>query len=146
MIAQPLGENAYELIIGSFGAFGYEVEPKIGLELLPGDSGIYRIKTISIPDYNSPGYEVDYQAVMELVESVSPVGEKTTRVAWKLDLTVELQFPRFIYRLPQSLIQSTGDRLLNQIVRQVARRLTRKVQSDFHQNFSVTREESHPPN
>jgi hypothetical protein len=32
-----------------FGAFGYEVEPKIGLELLPQDNGIYRIQTIPIP-------------------------------------------------------------------------------------------------
>ena len=40
-------------------------------------------------------------------------------------------------RLSHSLIQSTGDRILSQIVRQVSRRLTYKVQKDFHQSLSI---------
>ncbi|WP_066375264.1 MULTISPECIES: DUF1997 domain-containing protein [unclassified Anabaena] len=128
MKVQPLGENGYALIIGRFGSFGYEVEPKIGLELLPPEDGVYRIRTIPIPDYQPPGYDVDYRASLQLQED----GSEITRVEWELDLVVCLHFPRFIQRLPKSLIQSTGDRLLNQIVRQVSRRLTRKVQEDFH--------------
>ena len=61
-----------------------------------------------------------------------------TRVEWELDLIVNLHFPKFIQRLPKSLIQSTGDRLLNQIVRQVSRRLTRTVQEDFHQSLGIS--------
>ena len=57
-----------------------------------------------------------------------------TWVEWELDL---VQFPRFIRRLSRSLIQSTGDRILNQIVRQVSRRLTHKVQKDFHQSLNI---------
>ena len=60
-----------------------------------------------------------------------------TRVEWELDLVVELQFPRFIQRLPYSLIQSTGDRILNQIVSQVSHRLTHKVQKDFYQSLDI---------
>ncbi|NEQ25862.1 MAG: DUF1997 domain-containing protein, partial [Microcoleus sp. SIO2G3] len=41
-------------------------------------------------------------------------------------------FPRFIHALPKAIVQSTGDRLLNRVVREVSRRLTRKVQQDFH--------------
>ncbi|OUL22174.1 DUF1997 domain-containing protein [Nostoc sp. 106C] len=140
MKVQPLGENGYALIIGRFGSFGYEVEPKIGLELLPAEEGVYRIRTIPIPDYRSPGYDVDYRASLQLVENVANVlgnVAEVTRVEWELDLMVELHFPRFIQRLPKSLIQSTGDRLLNQIVRQVSRRLTRKVQEDFHQSLEI---------
>ncbi|WP_427161346.1 DUF1997 domain-containing protein [Aliinostoc sp. HNIBRCY26] len=133
MKVQPLGENGYALTIGKFGAFGYEVEPKIGLELLPPENGVYRIRTIPIPDYQAPGYDVDYQAALQFKEDESEV----TRVEWELDLVVCIHFPRFIQRLPKSLIQSTGDRLLNQIVRQVSRRLTRKVQEDFHNSFGV---------
>jgi hypothetical protein len=133
MKVQPLGENGYALIIGRFGSFGYEVEPKIGLELLPPENGIYCIRTIPIPDYCAPGYDVDYRAALQLKENCAEL----TRVEWELDLTVELHFPRFIQRLPKSLIQSTGDRLLNQIVRQVSRRLTRKVQEDFHQSLGI---------
>jgi hypothetical protein len=58
-------------------------------------------------------------------------------VKWELDLVVDLHFPRFIQRLPYSLIQSTGDRILNQIVRQVSRRLTHTVQKDFHQSLNI---------
>ncbi|MFH7028956.1 MAG: DUF1997 domain-containing protein [Heteroscytonema crispum UTEX LB 1556] len=141
MKVQPLGEHGYDLGIGRFGSFGYEVEPKIGLELLPPDQGIYRIRTIPIPDYQPPGYDVDYQAALQLVEnstndSSSSISE-VTRVEWELDLIVYIHFPRFIQRLPKSLVQSTGDRLLNQIVRQVSRRLTRKVQEDFHQSLGI---------
>ncbi|MDZ8029904.1 DUF1997 domain-containing protein [Nostoc sp. DedSLP04] len=138
MKVQSLGENGYALTIGRFGSFGYEVEPKIGLELLPPEKGIYRIRTIPIPDYQPPGYDVDYRASLELKETdLSTSIGKVTRVEWELDLIVYLHFPRFIQRLPKSIIQSTGDRLLNQIVRQVSRRLTRKVQEDFHKSLEI---------
>jgi len=141
MKVEPLGKNGYTLVIGRFGAFGYEVEPKIGLELLPPEEGVYRIRTIPIPDYQAPGYDVDYRSALRLIENsasndLTNLGE-ITRVEWELDLTVYIHFPRFIQRIPKSLIHSTGDRLLNQIVRQVSRRLTHKVQEDFHQSLGI---------
>jgi len=145
MTVEPLGTNGYALTVGRFGAFNYEVEPKVGLELLPPESGAYRIKTIAIPNYVAPGYDVDFKAVMNLVEKPastdnnadSHYGGAITGVEWELDLSVYLHFPKFIQRLPQSVIQATGDRLLNQIVRQVSRRLTQKVQEDFHTSFNL---------
>jgi len=141
MKVQPLGENGYALGIGRFGSFGYEVEPKIGLELLPPENGIYRIHTIPIPDYYPPGYEVDYNASLHMIEDVAndaPTStNEITRVEWELDLIVDIYFPKFIQRLPKSLVQSTGDRVLNQIVRQVSKRLTRKVRQDFHQSLGI---------
>lgn len=134
MKVQPLGQNGYALVIGRFGAFGYEVEPKIGLELLPPLEDVYRIITIPIPEYHPPGYDVDYRSSLVLLESTQT---QMTQVKWELDLTVYIHFPKFIQRLPKSLIQSTGDRLLNQIIRQVSRRLTRKVQEDFHKSLGI---------
>ncbi|NJR67194.1 MAG: DUF1997 domain-containing protein [Leptolyngbyaceae cyanobacterium CRU_2_3] len=145
MKADAIAENGYALTIGKFGSFGYEVEPKIGLDLLPQDQGVYRIQTITIPDYQAPGYEVDFQAALQLVSALpdpadfvsGQVPTQMTRVEWDLDLQVRIQFPRFIHALPQPLIQTTGDRLLNQIVRQVSRSLTHKVQEDFHTNVGI---------
>lgn len=137
MTAEPLGDNGYALTIGRFGSFGYEVEPKIGLDLLPADNGIYCIKTIDIPGYVPPGYQVDFNASLQLVESGS--GDHVlTSVEWELDLKIQIQFPRFIQKLPKSLIQGTGDRLLNQIVRQASKCLTHKVQEDFHSTIGVS--------
>lgn len=143
MKSEPIGNTGYALTVGRFGAFGYDVEPKVGLDLLPQQEGIYRIATIAVPGYEPPGYDVDFQAALQLVEiepdlSLFPAKErsrlpkKITHVEWELDLQVFLHFPRFIQALPKSIVQSTGDRLLNQIVRQVSRRLTQKVQEDFH--------------
>ncbi|MBD3881188.1 DUF1997 domain-containing protein [Phormidium tenue FACHB-886] len=140
MKAEPIGENGYALTIGKFGAFGYEVEPKVGLDLLPQDAGVYRIQTIAVPGYEAPGYDVDFRAALQLVPgspdprqfSSGQAPTQLTKVEWELDLKVMVQFPRFIHRLPNSLVQTTGDRLLNQIVRQVSRCLTPKVQEDFH--------------
>lgn len=148
MKAEPLGENGYALVIGRFGSFGYEVEPKIGLHLLPPEAGVYRIRTISIPDYVAPGYDVDFNAAMKLVEVntdllnenrqlIKECPSTITRIEWQLDLAVFIKFPRFIHRLPKNLIQNTGDRLLAQIVRQVNRRLTQKVQEDFHTSLGL---------
>jgi hypothetical protein len=141
MKVEPLGENGYALGIGRFGSFGYEVEPKIGLELLPPEDGIYRIHTIPIPDYYPPGYDVDYKASLRMIEATANDAltsfSEITRVEWELDLIVDIHFPKFIQRLPKSLVQSTGDRLLNQVVRQVSKRLTRKVQQDFHQSLGI---------
>lgn len=149
MTVEPIGANGYALTLGRFGAFNYEVEPKFALELLPQEEGIYRIRTIPIPDYIPPGYEVDFQATQILREmpvegsdSKDKAQEGTpsgmTRVEWNLDLSVGVYFPRFIRALPNSLIQRTGDRLVAQIVKQVSRRLTRKVQNDFHATLGDT--------
>jgi len=147
MKVDAIGPNSYALVIGKYGSFGYEVEPKIGLDLLPQDAGVYRIETVPVPGYDPGGYDVDFKAAMALVEtqvdeSMAATSSQTppaviTRVEWSLDLTVYIQFPRFIHALPKSLIQTTGDRLLQQVVRQVSSRLTRKVLEDFHQSHNL---------
>jgi hypothetical protein len=131
MQVDTLGRNGYAITIGRFNSFGYVVEPKVGLELLPHHAHCYPIKTISIPDYQPPGYEVDFSAEMRLVEVIKD-DQLLTQIDWTLDLAVYLQFPKFISKLPGSVIQKTGDKLLQQIVKQVSKRLTIKVQKDFH--------------
>ncbi|BAU11293.1 hypothetical protein LEP3755_17860 [Leptolyngbya sp. NIES-3755] len=140
MHVESIGQNSYALTIGHFGAFGYDVEPKIGLDLLPQQEGIYRIETVPVPGDLTQGYEVDFQAALELVEHLSQSNPtaKMTQVQWQLDLKVSIQFPRFIHALPDSLIQKTGDRILRQVVRQVSRRLTHKVQEDFHSSRDLS--------
>ncbi len=133
MKVEALDANSYALAVGKFGAFGYDVEPKIGLELLKFQERQFQIRTIPVPNYQAPEYEVDYKSLTHLIADRDGI----TRVEWELDLVVELQFPRFMQHLSRSLIQSTGDRILNQIVRQVSRRLTNKVQKDFHQSLNI---------
>lgn len=142
MKVESIGNNGYALAVGRFGSFGYQVEPKIGLELLPADRGIYRIETIPVPNYEVSGYEVDFKAAMKLVETSVNLSDQglpreITRVEWQLDLKVDIHFPKFIHRLPKHLIQNTGERLLQQIVKQVSRRLTYKVQQDFHKSRNL---------
>lgn len=139
MTADPIGDNGYALTIGRFGAMGYDVEPRIGLHLLPQDQGVYRIETIPVPDYTPQGYEVDFRAALELKECPSEEMESgvATYVEWVLDLDVSVHFPRFIRALPAALIQKTGDHLLSQVVRQVSRCLTHKVQEDFHSTLNL---------
>jgi hypothetical protein len=136
MEAESIGDTGYALSLGRFGSLGYNIEPKIGLDLLPQDAGVYRIRTIEVPDYHPVGYEVDFQASLELnehdPEDANIKADRLTRVEWILDLGVAIEFPRFISALPKPMIKGTGDRLLHQIVRQISRRLTHKVQEDFH--------------
>jgi hypothetical protein len=146
MTVEPVGEHGYLLTVGRYGSFGFEVEPKIGLHLLPPDEqGVYRIETIPDLVSEDQGYKVDFQASLQLVdcpipnaEASHPKSNSVTHVQWDLDLSVSLLFPKFIRRLPHTLIQVTGDRLLQQIVRQVSRRLTAKVQEDFNKNLTET--------
>ncbi|MEO0490348.1 MAG: DUF1997 domain-containing protein [Cyanobacteria bacterium P01_A01_bin.123] len=144
MTAEPLGETGYAITIGRFGALDFEVEPKVGLDLLPQDQGIYRIRTIPVPDYHLDCYSVDFQAAMHLLEvpNANEPHKPTTQVEWELNLSVWINFPRFIQVLPRSLVKNSGDRLLNQIVRQVSRRLTRKVQEDFHSSMGLVMPET----
>lgn len=144
MTAEPLGESGYAVTVGNFGAMGYHVEPKVGLNLLPQEKGVYRIETIPVPDYVAPGYEVDFQASLELNEHGCDAGDTPlTQVDWELELKVWVQFPRFINVLPKQIIQKTGDHLLNQIVRQASRCLTHKVQEDFHKTLQLPVPESY---
>ena len=154
MQVESLGDNGYILVIGRFGAFGYEVEPKIAVTLNSPENGVYHMRTIPVPNYTSNSYEVNYQACMELSEvssaeaargikkaykknNFSQLPPVITQVKWQLYLDVKVQFPKFIGKLPLSLIQATGDRLLCQIIKQVSPRLTYKVQEDFHNRLNL---------
>jgi Protein of unknown function (DUF1997) len=127
MRVEPIRTNGYIITVGKFNSYGYSVEPQVGLELLPQAEGVYRIQTIELPSDELMPYTVDFRAEMRLAEA-----EAVTQVEWHLDLAVEMQFPKFIYKLPRSVIQKTGDQVLKQIVRQVSKSLTKKVQKDFH--------------
>jgi len=140
MRVTPLGRSGYALTLGRFGNFGFEVEPTIGLELLPQCEGVYRILTA--PQGTAPGgledqlYDVDFNASLEL-EQARSVDQPFTEVRWQLDLSVWIKLPGVITLLPEGLVQSSGDHLLRQIVRQISRRLTWKVQEDFHASHSL---------
>ncbi|MDB9495864.1 DUF1997 domain-containing protein [Spirulina major CS-329] len=146
MTAEPLGDNGYVLTVGHFGAFGYEVEPKMAVVLAPPADRTYTMYSIPVPDYTPPGYDVDYRAMMT-IEGVNsteldwPVNQaiasQVTKVEWGLTLNVRLRFPLFIEKLPRDLIQKTGDRLLTQIVRKISPRLTQTVQKDFHDRMGL---------
>jgi hypothetical protein len=133
MRVEPILTNGYAITIGKFNSSGYVIEPQVGLELLPQDEGVYRIQTIELPSDPVMPYTVDFQAEMRLAEAAA-----TTKVEWHLDLAVEIQFPKFIYKLPRSVIQKTGDQVLKQIVRQVSKSLTKKVQKDFHSTAGLS--------
>lgn len=152
MKTEPIGNNGYILIVGRFGAFGYDVEPKMAVVLDPPVEGIYNMRSIPLPDEPNLGYTVDYQAAMQLQEipleaagkglekvyrkqGITDLPDTITRVEWQLKMDVAVQFPKFIYRLPMSVIQSTGDRLLAQIVRQVSNCLNHKILKDFHSTY-----------
>ncbi|MEL7069348.1 MAG: DUF1997 domain-containing protein [Cyanobacteria bacterium J06634_6] len=138
MAVEPIGENGYGLTVGKFKSLNHEIEPKIGLHLLPQEEGVYRIETIPVPGYKPVGYDVDFNASMTLYEA--PISELVedvevdalTHVEWELNLSTWVEVPRFIQVLPDNLVKASGDKLLNQIVRQVSKRLTRKVQKEFH--------------
>ena len=150
MKVESLAENGYILTVGKYSSFGYEIEPKMGVILKPPVNNVYLMHTIPIPDYAVSGYSVNYQAAMKLqevaVEQKSETGlfckksftpSAMTRVSWELDLAVEVNFPQFVAKLSPKLIQSTGDRLLASIVRQISPRLTYKVQQDFHNSHDL---------
>jgi len=148
MTVTPLGNHGYLLTLGRFGNFGFEVEPTIGLELLPQDAGVYRIETVAVPTAD-PGlsqlYDVEFNASLRLDDSSSSdVSTEDvdalmahTLVRWQLDLAVWIKLPSMISLLPETLVQNSGDRLLRQIVRQISRRLTWKVQEDFHASHGI---------
>lgn len=156
MKVEPINNNGYILTVGCFGSLGYKVEPKIAIVLNPPVDGVYTMETISIPNYNPPGYEVNYQAFMELKEltkehnnqqkriinffkthNTQTFSATITQVTWRMNLSVRVWFPKFINKLSPTLIQSTGDRLLAQIIRQISPRLTYKVQQDFHTRYNL---------
>ena len=145
MAVEPIGENGYGLTVGKFKSLNHVVEPKIGLNLLPQEEGIYRIETIPVPGYEPEGYDVDFNASMTLCETpATDVSEAVeldintlTHVEWELNLSTWVEVPRFIQVLPDNLVKASGDKLLNQIVRQVSKRLTRKVQQEFHTSMGL---------
>ena len=143
MQVRPLDAQSYALTLGRFGNFGFDVEPTIALRLLPQDDRVYRIETLQPPDElgDPPSlYDVDFKARMELKpwqQDDNDAPREATAVSWDLDLSVWIRLPRVITMLPEQLVQSSGDHLLKQIVRQISRRLTWKVQEDFHASHGL---------
>ena len=140
MEVEALDAQTYALTLGRFGNFGFEVEPTIALRLLPGHQSTYAIETVSLPAVDpalAALYDVDFQADLTLIEDVNQELPATC-VRWKLDLSIWITLPKVITMLPEGLVQSSGDRLLRQIVRQISRRLTWKVQEDFHGSHGLS--------
>lgn len=141
MKVEPVETNGYILSLGRYGSFGFEVEPQIGLQLLPQDEGIYRITTIPVQNKYDHCYQVDFRAALQLVDTSDTATNTSsltkTSVEWDLELDVAIVFPQFILRLPRKMIQTAGDKLLQQIVRQISQRLTKKVQDDFHSTHDI---------
>jgi hypothetical protein len=136
---KQISSNAYALGIGHVGALGYKVDPRIGLDLLPQKEGVYRIRSIPLPDQEPQVYDVDFQAVMILKEQPADEnGTVMTSVEWQLDLTVSIQLPKFVQVFPQHILQKTGDTVLAHVVKSISQTLTTKVQTDFHQTVGVT--------
>lgn len=140
----PIGTNGYHLTLGRFGNFGFEVEPSIGLELLPQSAGVYRIVTVPIEEEAEASsrslYDVDFNASLRLEEQQEDRDDQPlplSLVRWELDLSVWIKLPSVIGLLPESLVQTSGDHLLRQIVRQISRKLTWKVQEDFHASHGL---------
>ncbi len=136
MTVRPLGPHGYALTLGRFGNFGFEVEPTIGLELLPQAEGVYRIVTVPSDQPETALdslYDVEFNAALRL----EALEDAHTEVRWDLDLSVWIQLPGVLTLLPDGLVQSSGDHLLRQIVRQISRRLTWKVQEDFHASHGL---------
>jgi hypothetical protein len=145
MSVTPLGRNGYALTLGRFGNFGFEVEPTIGLELLPQCEGVYRILTVpgstmGAGSLDEQLYDVEFNASLELApaqQDRNGTELACTEVHWQLDLSVWIKLPGVITLLPESLVQTSGEHLLRQIVRQISRRLTWKVQEDFHASHGL---------
>lgn len=153
MRAEAMGNNGYTLIIGRFGSFGYEVEPKMNVVFEVTPEQKYLMYSVELPEKQNLGYTVQYEAAMELntipldassanskhypKNIVQSLPSEVTQVNWNLHLNVGVWFPKFIHRLPISAIQSTGDRLLSQIVRQVSPSLTLKIQKNFHDRLNL---------
>lgn len=154
MKTEAMGHNGYILTVGRFGSFGYDVEPKLAVILETAENNRYRMHSIPIPDESHLGYDVDYQALMTVQEipvtsagnglekafqkaNITQLPDTITKVEWQLAMDVAVEFPKFIQKLPSSMVQKTGDRLLTQIVRQISPRLTYKVQQDFHSGHNL---------
>ncbi len=156
MTVASLDRDAYLLTLGRFGNFGFEVEPTIALELLPQENGVYEIVTLPISEQSASLqrlYDVDFNASLRLDETDAQTlgtarplevsNEEVDRlmahtlVRWQLDLAVWIRLPSMLTLLPEGLVQSSGDHLLKQIVRQISRKLTWKVQEDFHANHGI---------
>lgn len=154
MKVEPFTEQGYILTVGKFGSFGYEVEPKIAVVFDPPQAANYKMYNVPLPDVMPQGYAIDYKADMYLGDipwvEVSrclpkaahhfgdrPLPDIITQVHWQLHLQVMVQFPKFIYKLPQQLLRTTGDRLLSSIVAQISPRLTTKIQQDFHNSLNL---------
>ena len=142
MDATPIDAQAYALTLGRFGNFGFEVEPTIGLRLLPQNAGCYAITTVPLNEQDpalADLYDVDFQANLYLeTDDSGELSKDLTAVSWDLNLAVWIHLPKMITLLPDGLVQSSGDHLLRQIVRQISRRLTWKVQEDFHTSHGIS--------
>jgi hypothetical protein len=127
MTVEPLNDRGYTLTIGRFGSAGYEIEPKIAVVLEPPKGRVYEMYTVPVPNYQPVGYDIDYQAVMELEEVSAIEVEGLTKVYQKHYKNTQQTAPD----------KSTGEGLITQVVKQVSPRLTYKVQQDFHSSLEL---------
>lgn len=148
------GNNGYTLTIGNYGAFGYNLEPQMTVILEAPQNDNYSMYSVANPQLSKSTYEVHYRSDLNIKsiplsqadkaikkvykkQGLEKLPESITKINWQLQLQVNIQFPAFIYKLPTSMINSTGNRVLAQIVKQISPRLSYKVQKDFHSRLNL---------
>ena len=145
MTVEPIGENGYLLSLGRFGALGFHLEIKLALGMEFLETGKFGMRSLPLPEASPTVYDVDYKATMELREinptdnhtSSTSLAKAITQLVWDLKLNIAVQLPKFIRKLPLSLVQKASNRLLCKIVSQISPRLTKRVQQDFHRRFQL---------
>ena len=145
MTVEPIGDNGYLLSLGRFGALGFHLDIKVALGMEFLETGKFGMRSLSLPEVSPTAYDVDYKATLELREvnptetneSCSSLAKAITQLVWDLKLNIAVQLPKFIRKLPLSLVQKAANRLLCKIVSQISPHLTKRVQQDFHRRFQL---------
>ena len=136
MQVEAIDQKSYSLTLGRFGNFGFEVEPTIALRSCrsrkgstgskpcrraasPWPAGSLRRRLPRPGCAGSPKQDTPHRAMGS--------GSQASGSAAQGD-----------HHAAGSVVQSSGDHLLRQIVRQISRRLTWKVQEDFHATHGLS--------
>ena len=146
MTVEPIGENGYLLSLGRFGALGFHVDIKLALGMEFLETGKFGMRSLPLPEPSPTAYDVDYKATMELREinpadhheSSASLAKAITQLVWDLKLNIAVQLPKFVRKLPLTLVQKASNRLLCKIVGQVSPTFNETGSTRFSSSFSTT--------
>ncbi|AGY57657.1 DUF1997 domain-containing protein [Gloeobacter kilaueensis] len=120
---QRTGAGHFDLQLPEFGALGFQLAPRMVLQLIEDDECRYRLLSVPSP---ASDYQTDFSGLFQLTPRPPAVD-----VFWEARFAIQLTLPGFLGMFPQPVVQSAAQTAVSAMSASVCQNLVHNICCDY---------------